>query len=92
MPKLIDGDSGGAPATALDLPYTRESPCLTPEDPGLAPSIIAVESRLPATLLHQRKHRVDRRRCDLDEPTHFLDGGDEGIDLQGPASFEILQH
>ena len=42
---------------------------------------IAVESSLPATFLYQRKHRVDRRCCDLDEPAHFLDGGDECIDL-----------
>src|SRR6202035_1018802 len=54
--------------------------------------VVTVESSLPAALLHQGKHRVDRWRCNLDEPAHFLDGGDECIDLQGSASFEILQH
>ena len=48
---------------------------------GLALGIIAVESRLPATFLYQRKHRVDRWCCDLDEAAYFLDGGDERIDL-----------
>jgi hypothetical protein len=59
---------------------------------GLALSIIAVESSLPATFLYQSKHRVDRWCCDLDEAAHFLHGGDECIDLEGSASFEILQH
>jgi hypothetical protein len=62
------------------------------ENPGLALGIIVVESSLPATFLYQSKHRVDRWCCDLDEAAHFLDGGDECIDLQGSASFEILQH
>jgi hypothetical protein len=48
---------------------------------GLALGIIAVESSLPATFLYQRKHRVDRWCCDLDEAAQFLDGGDECIDL-----------
>jgi hypothetical protein len=48
---------------------------------GLALGIIAVESSLPAAFLYQRKHRVDRWRSDLDEAAHFLDGGDECIDL-----------
>src|ERR1700731_123317 len=77
MPKLIDGDGRGL---------------LGQEGPGSAPGIIAVESSLPATFLYQRKHRVDRWCCDLDEAAHFLDGGDECIDLQGSAAFEILQH
>src|ERR1700730_10350679 len=79
MPKLIDEDGRGLP-------------CLAQESPELALGIIAVESSLPATFLYQRNHRVDRRCCDLDEAAHFLDGGDECIDLQGSASFEILQH
>src|SRR5579862_6526273 len=54
--------------------------------------VVAIESGLPTALLHQGKHRVDRRCCDLDEATHFLDGGDECIDLHRSASFEILQH
>src|SRR5271166_4194387 len=65
---------------------------LAQESPGLAQGIIAVESSLPATLLYQRKHRVDRWCCDLHEAAQFLDGGDECIDLEGSASFEILQH
>ena len=65
---------------------------LAEESPGLALGTIAVESSLPATFLYQRKHGVDRRCCDLDEAAHFLDGGDECIDLQGSAAFEILQH
>ena len=47
----------------------------------VALGIIAVESSLPPTFLYQRKHRVDRWCCDLDEAAHFLDGGDECIDL-----------
>ena len=47
----------------------------------LALGIIAVESSLPATSPYQRKHRVDRWCCDLDEAAEFLDGGDECIDL-----------
>jgi hypothetical protein len=78
MPKLIDEEGRGLPATR--------------GKPGLALSIIPVESSLPATFLYQRKHHVDRWCCDLDEAAHFLDGGDECIDLQGSASFEILQH
>src|SRR6202043_1799326 len=65
---------------------------LAEESPGLALGTIAVESSLPATFLYQRKHGVDRRCCDLDEAAHFLDGGNECIDLQGSASFDILQH
>jgi hypothetical protein len=65
---------------------------LAEESPGLAQRIIAVESSLPATFLYQRKHRVDRWCCDLHEAAQFLDGGDECIDLEGSASFEILQH
>ena len=65
---------------------------LAEESPGLAQGIIAVESSLPATFLYQRKHRVDRWCCDLYEAAQFLDGGDECIDLEGSASFEILQH
>jgi hypothetical protein len=65
---------------------------LAEESPGLAQGIIAVESSLPATFLYQRKHRVDRWCCDLHEAAQFLDGGDECIDLEGSASFEILQH
>jgi hypothetical protein len=53
-------------------------PCLAQEIPGLALGIIAVESSLPATFLYQRKHRVDRWCCDLDEAAHFLDGGAHG--------------
>jgi hypothetical protein len=44
--------------------------------------VVAVESGLPAALLHQSQHRVDRWRCDLDKAAHFLDGGNECIDLQ----------
>jgi hypothetical protein len=54
---------------------------LAEESPGLALGTIAVESSLPAALLHQGKHRVDRWCCDLDEAAHFLDGGNECIDL-----------
>jgi hypothetical protein len=54
---------------------------LAEEGPGLALGIIAVESSLPATFLYQRKHRVDRWCCDLNEAAQFLDGGDECIDL-----------
>jgi hypothetical protein len=68
MAKLIVEGGRGLPATSL-------------ESPGLALGIIAVESSLPATFLYQRKHRVDRWCCDLDEAAHFLDGGDECIDL-----------
>src|SRR5579863_9226801 len=59
---------------------------------GSALGITAVEPSLPATFLYQRKYRVDRWCCDLDEAAHFLDGGDECIDLQGSASLKILQH
>src|ERR1700722_2179932 len=79
MPKLIDEDGRGLL-------------CLAQESPGLALGIIAVQSSLPAPFLYQRKHRVDRWCCDFDEVAYFLDGGDECIDLQGSASFEILQH
>src|ERR1700722_3325128 len=54
--------------------------------------VVTVESSLPAALLHQGERRVDRRRRDLDEAADFLDGGDECVDLQRSASFEILQH
>ena len=54
---------------------------LAEESPGLALGIIAVESSLPATFLYQRKHRVDRRRCDPHEAAQLLDGGNECIDL-----------
>ena len=49
-----------------------------------------VESSLPATFLYQCKHRVDRGRRDLDEAAHFLDGGDECIDLEGSTSLRPL--
>jgi hypothetical protein len=66
---------------ARAIAAARGLPCLAEESPGLALGIIAVESGLPATFLYQRKHRVDRWCCDLDEAAHFLDGGDECIDL-----------
>jgi hypothetical protein len=96
QPKLIDEDGRGLSATETHCPWSLSSPLLlvrgritaargrpylAEESPGLALGIIAVESSLPATLLHQGKHRVDRWCCDLDEPAHFLDGGDECIDL-----------
>src|SRR5271156_1184354 len=78
--------SGTRVAAARGRPVSRR------KAPGLALGIIAVETSLPATFLCQRKHRVDRWGCDLDEAAHFLDGGNECIDLQRSASFEILQH
>jgi hypothetical protein len=69
--------SSGARAIAAARGLSR----LAQESPGLALGIIAVESSLPATFLYQRKHRVDSWCCDLDEAAHFLDGGDECIDL-----------
>ena len=65
---------------------------LAEESPGLALVNIAVDSSLPATFLYQRKHGVDRWCCDPDEAAQSLHSGDECIDLQGSASFEILQH
>src|ERR1700733_8480944 len=59
---------------------------------GLALGIMTVDSSLSATFLDQRKHCVDRWRYDPNEAAHFLDGGDECINLQRSASFEILQH
>ena len=70
MPKLIDEDGRGLPATSLDRP-------------SLALGIIAVESSLPATFLYQRKNRVDRWCCDVDEASEFPDGANERIDLHG---------
>jgi hypothetical protein len=69
---LILADSGNAQTDVAGRAACR---------PGLALGIIAVESSLPATFLYQRKHRVDRWCCDLDEAAHFLDGGDECVDL-----------
>jgi hypothetical protein len=79
-------------SSARAIAAARGLPCLAQESPGSALGIIAVKSSLPASFLYQRKHRVDRWCRDLDEAAHFLDGGHECIDLQGPASFEILQH
>jgi hypothetical protein len=66
---------------ARAIAAARGLPCFVQESPGLALSIIAVESSLPAAFLYQRKHRVDRWCWDLDEAAHFPDGGDECIDL-----------
>ena len=60
----------------------NQKPSCARDPVGLALGIIAVESGLPATFLHQRKHGVDRRGCDLDEAAHFLDRGHERIDLE----------
>jgi hypothetical protein len=67
-------------------------PDLAEESPGLARGIIAVHSDLSAKFPDQRRHRADRWCCDLDEAAQSLHSGDECIDLQGSASFEILQH
>jgi hypothetical protein len=54
--------------------------------------LVTIEPSLAAALPHQSKHRVDRWRCDVDEARKRPDGGDEGIDFHGSATFEILQY
>jgi hypothetical protein len=53
--------------------------------------IIAIDSCLPATFLCQGQHCINRWRCDTNETIHFLHGGDDFIDFERPASFEVLQ-
>src|SRR5665213_1181061 len=51
-----------------------------------------VESCGSGALADQRQNRVDRRCRDLGETSHFLDYGDQRIDLHWTSALKILQH